>query len=44
MGKKASARIKNKVKKLFARSINHLEKTVAKERVPFNSSRAKRTK
>jgi len=44
MGKKASARIKNKVKMLFARSISHLEKTVAKDRVPFNDSRAKKTK
>ena len=30
MGKKVSARIKNKIKSLFARSINKLEKTVGK--------------
>ena len=30
--KKASARIKNKVKKMIARSIAQMEKTVAKER------------
>lgn len=32
MGKQVSARIKNKIKKLFARSINQMEKSVARER------------
>lgn len=43
MGKKASARIKNKVKQLFARSISQMEKSVARERhsSPFRQKKHK---
>lgn len=44
MGKKASARIKNKVKALVARSIAHLEKTVGRERRPDQQVRHKSPK
>ncbi len=38
MGRKnASARIKNKVKKMIARSIAQMEKTVGKERYSFKA-------
>jgi hypothetical protein len=44
MGKKASARIKNRVKAHFARSISSLEKTVGKERSFETTPRHKKMK
>ncbi len=35
--KKASARIKNKVKKMIARSIAQMEKTIGKERFSYQA-------
>ncbi|MBP6892438.1 hypothetical protein KBB68_02545 [Candidatus Babeliales bacterium] len=45
MGKKnASARIKNKVKKMIARSIAHMEKTIGKERQSYQVRHHKKSK